>query len=93
VTTEIQSQQFFTLLNELRQGQIAQIELTEQALTIACEDIAARDRWRDEWLALTNQKNEEALRRYRMQVRIYGLMMAVFGALFGLLLLNALRSS
>ncbi|HVT31751.1 MAG TPA: hypothetical protein VHE32_03845 [Rhodanobacteraceae bacterium] len=75
-------------LNELLQGQIKQIELTELALDMARADTVRRD-------ALMTKYDESvasAKNRFRIQVRVYGLMMAVFGAVFALLLLNAIRS-
>jgi hypothetical protein len=82
-------------LNELLQGQTKQIELTELALEMARTDAIRRDALIAQYgesVAQAKQQNEKTLRRYRMQVRVYGLMMVVFGAVFALLLLSAIRS-
>ena len=81
------------VLNAIREGQVAQIDLGNQAIKLAKQDNAARDelviRLHEDWKTFATQQYEKATRRSRMQMRVYGLMMAMLGALVALSWLNA----
>jgi hypothetical protein len=78
-------------LDALKSGQDLQIQLSKESLEIARAEIAAGNESMTTWLAMFEKRDAEYRKRSRTQVRVYGLMMAIIGAMSGLSLFSSLR--